>query len=110
MHWWASIAGIVLIFVILMDAFETVVLPRRIKRHFRIASLFYKNTWGFWTEWAAYQVGEPARRVSRVLWAAVADRADGLLGAWPDSWIRLRTVRTGRTPDAGSMKGSRLEK
>jgi hypothetical protein len=49
MHWWASIAGAVLIFVILMDAFETVVLPRRIKRHFRIASFFYKNTWGFWT-------------------------------------------------------------
>jgi Ion channel len=49
MHWWASIAGVVLIFIILMDAFETVVLPRRIKRHFRIASFFYKNTWGFWT-------------------------------------------------------------
>ena len=49
MHWWASIAGIVLIFIILMDAFETVVLPRRIKRSFRIASWFYKNTWGFWT-------------------------------------------------------------
>ncbi len=49
MHWWASIAGAVLIFVILMDAFETVVLPRRIKRHFRIASFFYQNTWGFWT-------------------------------------------------------------
>jgi hypothetical protein len=49
MHWWASIAGIVLIFVILMDAFETVVLPRRIKRTFRIASLFYKKTWRFWT-------------------------------------------------------------
>ncbi len=49
MHWWATITGFVLIFIILMDAFETVVLPRRIKRHFRIASLFYKNTWGFWT-------------------------------------------------------------
>ena len=49
MHWWASIAGIVLIFVILMDAFETVVLPRRIRRTFRITSFFYKNTWGFWT-------------------------------------------------------------
>ena len=49
MHWWASILGAVFIFLILMDAFETVVLPRRIKRHFRIASLFYKNTWGFWT-------------------------------------------------------------
>jgi hypothetical protein len=49
MHWWAAIAGIVLIFIILMDAFETVVLPRRIKRSFRIASLFYKKTWRFWT-------------------------------------------------------------
>ena len=49
MNWWASIAGIVLIFIILMDAFETVVLPRRIRRTFRIASWFYKNTWGFWT-------------------------------------------------------------
>jgi len=49
MHWWASIAGIVLILVILMDAFETVVLPRRIKRNFfRISSRFYRNTWGFW--------------------------------------------------------------
>ena len=49
MHWWASIAGIVLIFIILMDAFETMVLPRRIKRSFRITSWFYRNTWGFWT-------------------------------------------------------------
>jgi Ion channel len=49
MHWWASIAGAVLIFLILMDAFETVVLPRRIKRSFRIASWFYRKTWRFWT-------------------------------------------------------------
>ena len=49
MHWWASIAGIVLIFIILMDAFETVVLPRRIKRMFRITGWFYRNTWGLWT-------------------------------------------------------------
>src|SRR5271166_3986728 len=50
MHWWASIAGIVLILVILMDAFETVVLPRRIKRNFfRISTRFYRKTWGLWT-------------------------------------------------------------
>src|SRR5580698_1514519 len=50
MHWWATIVGAVLIFTILMDAFETVVLPRRIKRTlFRISSRFYKNTWGLWT-------------------------------------------------------------
>src|ERR1700679_302724 len=60
MHWWASIAGIVLIFLILMDAFETVVLPRRIKRTFRIASLFYKKTWRFWTS-----AGEHIKAASR---------------------------------------------
>src|SRR5208282_2859928 len=50
MHWWASIAGIALIFIILKDAFETVVLPRRIQRSFfRISSSFYKKTWRLWT-------------------------------------------------------------
>jgi hypothetical protein len=61
MHWWASIFGIVLIFIILMDAFETIVLPRRIKRSFRIASWFYKNTWGFWTR-VGQQIGSANRR------------------------------------------------
>jgi hypothetical protein len=60
MHWWASILGIVLIFAILMDAFETVVLPRRIKRTFRIASFFYKKTWRFWT-----RVGEHIKAANR---------------------------------------------
>jgi hypothetical protein len=60
MHWWASIFGIVLVFIILMDAFETIVLPRRIKRTFRIASWFYKNTWGFWT-----RVGRHIRSANR---------------------------------------------
>jgi Ion channel len=55
MHWWASIVGVFLIFIILMDAFETVVLPRRIKRNFfRISSRFYKNTWGLWTRVARH--------------------------------------------------------
>ena len=35
MHWLATIAGVILIFVILLDAFETVVLPRRIQRTFQ---------------------------------------------------------------------------
>ncbi|HXM11174.1 MAG TPA: potassium channel family protein [Terriglobales bacterium] len=61
MHWWASIAGIVLIYLILMDAFETVVLPRRIRRSFRIASLFYKRTWRFWTN-AGQHIKSPFRR------------------------------------------------
>jgi hypothetical protein len=61
MHWWASIVGIVLVYVILMDAFEVVVLPRRIRRHFRIASLFYKKTWKIWTRVGSH-IKSPNRR------------------------------------------------
>jgi len=61
MHWWVTIVGFVLIFVILMDAFETVVLPRRIKRHFRIASAFYKKTWRFWSR-VGLHIKSPNRR------------------------------------------------
>jgi hypothetical protein len=61
MHWWATIAGIVVVFLILMDAFETVVLPRRIKRHFRIASTFYKKTWRFWSR-VGLHIKSPNRR------------------------------------------------
>ncbi|HEX3105247.1 MAG TPA: potassium channel family protein [Terriglobales bacterium] len=46
MHSLAIIAGIVIISIVLLDAFETVVLPRRVQRHFRITILFYRNTWG----------------------------------------------------------------
>jgi Ion channel len=62
MHWWASIGGIALIFIILMDAFETVVLPRRIKRTiFRISSRFYKKSWRLWTR-VALHIKSPNRR------------------------------------------------
>jgi hypothetical protein len=61
MHWWATIAGFVLVFIILMDAFETVVLPRRIKRSFRIASTFYKKTWRFWSRLGQH-IKSPNRR------------------------------------------------
>ncbi len=45
MHAVALIAGVIIILTVLLDAFETVVLPRRVQRHFRITILFYRNTW-----------------------------------------------------------------
>jgi hypothetical protein len=61
MHWFATIGGVVLIFVILLDAFETIVLPRRIKRSFRITAWFYKNTWIPWSRLAQH-IKAPNRR------------------------------------------------
>jgi hypothetical protein len=62
MHWWASIIGFALILIILMDAFETVVLPRRIRRtFFRISSRFYRKTWRLWTR-VGLHIKAPNRR------------------------------------------------
>jgi hypothetical protein len=44
----AAILGVVIIFVVLLDAFETVVLPRRVSRHFRLTAWFYRRTWVPW--------------------------------------------------------------
>jgi hypothetical protein len=41
----ASIAGLLLLATVLWDAFETVVLPRRVNRRLRPTQLFYRATW-----------------------------------------------------------------
>ncbi|HMK49698.1 MAG TPA: potassium channel family protein [Thermodesulfovibrionales bacterium] len=45
----AGVLGIALIIVALGDAFETVVLPRRVTRRLRLARLFYRYTWRLWS-------------------------------------------------------------
>ena len=42
----AIIIGLVLILTVLWDAFETIVLPRRVARLVRLTSAFYRVTWG----------------------------------------------------------------
>ncbi len=43
------IIGIALIVIVLADAFETVVFPRRVTRRIRLVRLFYRTTWWLWT-------------------------------------------------------------
>jgi hypothetical protein len=40
--------GLVLIIIVLGDAFETMVLPRRVTRRVRLARIFFRYTWRFW--------------------------------------------------------------
>ncbi len=49
----AIIFGTVIIGVVLLDAFETVVLPRRVTRHFKLTAWFYRRTWIPWRKIAA---------------------------------------------------------
>jgi hypothetical protein len=43
-----AVIGILLPAIILWDVFETIILPRRVTRRFRLARLFYKSTWMPW--------------------------------------------------------------
>lgn len=40
--------GVIVIWAVLLDAFETVVLPRRVTRHFKLTAWFYRRTWIPW--------------------------------------------------------------
>jgi hypothetical protein len=44
----SAIAGALVVLSVLLDAFETVVLPRRVQRQFRISAFFYRKTWVPW--------------------------------------------------------------
>ncbi len=59
----AIVAGCVIIVAVLLDAFETVVLPRRVTRHFKLTAWFYRRTWIPW-KWIAGRIRKPARQQS----------------------------------------------
>ncbi|HEX6480783.1 MAG TPA: potassium channel family protein [Ktedonobacteraceae bacterium] len=44
-----AIFGVLLIIVTLQDSFESIILPRRVARRFRLSRLFYVATWAIWS-------------------------------------------------------------
>ena len=57
----AAIVGILLLAIVLWDAFETILLPRRIGRKIRLTRLFYAATWQV-CRGMARRERKPARR------------------------------------------------
>ncbi len=49
----AAIPGLLLILIILWDAFETIILPRRVTRPIRLTRLFYRSIWTPWVSIAS---------------------------------------------------------
>src|ERR1700751_3757355 len=60
-HISAIVFGIIIIWVVLLDAFETVVLPRRVLRNFKLTAYFYRRTWIPW-RWTARHIKKPSRQ------------------------------------------------
>src|SRR4029450_7785195 len=42
------VLGTVTILAVLWEAFETIVLPRRVRRRFRLTRLYYRSSWLAW--------------------------------------------------------------
>src|SRR5215831_17119137 len=42
------VLGTVMILTVLWEAFETIVLPRRVRRRFRLTRLYYSSSWLAW--------------------------------------------------------------
>jgi hypothetical protein len=57
----AAISGTLIVVGVLLEAFETVVLPRRVTRRFRFARGFYRSTWAPFSA-LARRVRNPRRR------------------------------------------------
>ncbi len=56
----SAVAGVSLILLMLYEAFETILLPRRVTRPFRLARWFYVHSWHPWA--AAARLIRPGRR------------------------------------------------
>ncbi len=82
MRWVGAVAAAVLMAVVLLDAFEVVLLPRRVRHGFRLARLFYRTSWtigrtaarllppGRWRTGFLSAFGPLSLFVLVVLWAA----------------------------------------
>jgi hypothetical protein len=57
------IAGIVCLFAVLLDAFQTIILPRRASGRFRLTRIFYAATWKPWVFFAR-RLHDPRKRES----------------------------------------------
>src|SRR5262245_24408371 len=48
MAWLGTATAIAIIGLVLLDAFEVVLLPRRVRHSYRLARLFYRSAWVLW--------------------------------------------------------------
>jgi hypothetical protein len=49
MAWLGMVAAVLLIGIMLIDAFEAMILPRRIRHGYRLAAMYYRSAWGLWS-------------------------------------------------------------
>jgi len=79
------ILGIALIAVVLWEAFETIILPRRVTRWFRLTKFFYRSTWIPWSAMAARIRSKRRREMVMSIFGPLSLLC--LLGLWSSGLI-----------------------
>ena len=75
MQFLAAAGGLTLILLVLWEGFETIIMPRRVTRRFRLTRLFYRRTWVPWVRLVQRWI--PAR--SRETWLSFFGPASPLI-------------------------------
>jgi hypothetical protein len=75
-----TVVGIALIFSVLIDAFETILQPRRVTHRYRFARLFYRTSWRLWRRIARRIPAGKKREAFLSVFAPVSLLA--LIGNW----------------------------
>jgi hypothetical protein len=57
----AFLVGVAIVIIVIWDAFEVIILPRRVTRRFRLSNVFYKNLWHLWISLARLMPAKKAR-------------------------------------------------
>lgn len=80
-----TLGSLILILVVLMEGFETMVLPRRVTRTLRFTRLFYRSTWTLWRAVALHLA--PGKRREYFLSVFGPLSLQGLFATWVLSLI-----------------------
>jgi Ion channel len=75
------VLGAVTIFTVLWETFETIILPRRVRRRFRLTRLYYRSTWLSWVA-ATRSIVRKKRRRETLLSFFGPLSLIGLLALW----------------------------
>jgi Ion channel len=68
----AAVTAVLLLAGVLWDAFETVVLPRRVSRRFRLARAYFRSTWRAWSALAQRVPSSERREAALAIYGPLA--------------------------------------
>ena len=106
MMWFGVVAAVAMIVVVLIDAFEVVLLPRRVRHGYRLARLFYRTSWMIGRTAARLLPAGRCARLPEYLRALVPVRPGDGVGRGTHRRLRPAAL-VARHRDVGGRRGLR---